>query len=228
MTSRFDPSRFDAWVRATLTPRHEVTARPGEIRSIIAGLRPAHRRRHRLAVTAGTAVVVIAVVLLMNPGKTGSDGGLWEVTRTFPDGRLGIQLPMTGEVTTVKSLDEVEKWNQIQERAVLGEQEIVEYGFLRYKKKTSWSVWFRQIEAGDEIHNREPVYKPESNLSVKSIRKILPYIAQLEEGMLAGTAIPCPPERHVIDGVPVDFAVWAIDVPGIGRIESGTGLPPSR
>ncbi len=228
MTSRFDPSRFDAWVRATLTPRHEVTARPGEIRSIIAGLRPAHRRRHRLALTAGTAVVVIAVVLLMSPEKTGSDAGRFEVTGVLPDGRLKIQLPMTGEGTIVTSLDDVEKWNQIQERAVLGEQEIVEYGFLRYKKKTNWSVWYRQKETGNEIHCREPVYKPESNLSVKSIRKIKPYIAQLEEGMLAGTAIPCPPERHEIDGVPVVFAVWAIDVPGIGRIEMGQGIPPAR
>lgn len=222
------PPQFDKWVRSTLRPRHDVEPQPGEIRRIVAGLRPWRMRRYRVALTAGLAVVVVGFVLLADPGKIGSDTGRFEITRRLDDGRLVIQQPLTGSGTVVKTPEEIEDWNRVFERTAAGEEKIVGYVFYRYHGRATWTVGYKQIDENgvEQVIGRQPTYGPAERLSMAARRKVVPYFDALATAAKAGQAIVCPPERHEVDGVPVDFEVWAMDIPGVGRLEYGYGLPP--
>ncbi len=220
-------TRFDDWIRATLRPRDVARPKPGEIRRIIADLQPRHRRRNRVALTAVTAVAVVGLVVLANPRRIGSDAGRFEITRRLDDGRLVIQQPLTGSGTTVRTLEEIEDWNRAHEKSVAGEERVYEYSFTRYQGKATWNVGYIQKDDEEKIWSRQPTYGPKTTISTEALRKIIPHYPALHEAIAARQAIVCPSERHVIDGVPVDFEVWAIDVPGVGRIEYGEGKPPT-
>ena len=134
---------------------------------------------------------------------------------------------MTGSGTIVESLDEIDEWDRVAERTAAGEEKIYEYNLFRYGGKTHWSVGFLQREGDETKHlGRQPTYRPKSNMSPETILKIVEYWDPLIEAAVARNAIPCPPERHDIDGVLVYFEVWAADIPGIGRLEYGVGKPP--
>lgn len=220
-------SRFDDWVRSTLNPDLDPQPRPGEVRRLIADLQPQRARRRRVTVTASLAVVVIPLVMFAQPRMIGSDAGRHELTRILPDGRYVIQQPLTGSGTVVESLDEIDKWDRVAERTAAGEERIFQYSFFRYRGKLKWSVGFRQGE-GDETQEfgRQPTYRPKTNMSPETILIILAYLDPLVAAAEARNAISCPPERHNIDGVLVDFEVWAAVFPEIGRLEYGFGKPP--
>jgi hypothetical protein len=220
-------SRFDDWVRSTLNPDLDPQPRPGEVRRLVADLQPQRARRRRVMATAGLAVVVIALVLFAQPRMIGSDAGRHELTRVLPDGRYVIQQPLTGSGTIVESLDEIDKWDRVVERTAAGEERIYQYTFFRYRGKLKWSVAYMQGE-GDQTQyfGRQPTYRPKSNMSPETILSIIAYLDPLIGAAEARDAIPCPPERHDIDGVLVDFEVWAADFPEIGRLEYGLGKPP--
>jgi hypothetical protein len=220
--------QFDDWVRETLRPRHDARPRPGEVRRIIAGLEPRHTRRYRVALIAGSAVVVIAVVLLASPGKIGGDAGRFEITRVLPDGRLIIQQPLTGSGAIVKSPEEIDEWDRVAERTAAGEETIVAYTFTRFKGKTLWGVGYAQKDVPATILMRPPTYSPRSDLSAKTLRPFKPYLLAWDDSVKSGRTIACPGERHTIDGVQVDFTVQAIDIPGAGRLEIGEGKPPAK
>lgn len=223
-------SRFDDWVRATLDQRHDARPRPGEVRRIIAGLQPRRARRRRLALTAGVAVVVFGLILIASPKKIGGESGRYEITRKLDDGRIIIQQPLTGAGTVVSTPGEVEKWNRRAEKAASGEETIYSYAFYRYRGKEHWMVGYLQVddEGEEEVNTRPPTYRPASNLSVDAVKKIAPYLDQLEKSAKTRSGIACPPERRDVDGVTVVFEVWALDIPDLGRVEYGVGKPPAQ
>jgi hypothetical protein len=223
-------SSFDDWVRATLDQRHDARPRPGEVRRIIAGLQPRRARQRRLALTAGVAVVVFGLVLIASPKKIGGEAGRYEITRKLDDGRIIIQQPLTGAGTVVSTPEEIEKWNRRADKAASGEETIYSYAFYRYRGKEYWMVGYLQVddEGKEEVNSRQPTYRPVSNLSVDAVKKIAPYLDQLEQMAKTRSGIACPSEGRDVDGVPVVFEVWALDIPDIGRVEYGVGKPPAQ
>lgn len=221
-------SRFDDWVRSTLNPDLDPQPRPGEVRRLVADLQPQRARRRRVMATASLAVVVVALVLFAQPQKIGSDAGRFEVTRILPDSSFVIQQPLTGSGTVVKSLDEIDDWDRAFEKTAAGQETILWYSFYKFHGKYQWYVVYEQEDDGNQIRGRQPTYHPRTNMPMSVSKAIAPFIGPLIEAAEARTAILCPPERHEVDGVVVDFIVWAADFPEFGRLEYGIGKPPAE